>query len=98
MAEFWPPPCGRLFFGHRGVREDDLAFVRGWGFDVEAPGAPVAIWQGDQDNMVPPPTEPGWPATFPAPAGGSCPGEGHLTLMAGFERVLSDLFDLAHQN
>jgi pimeloyl-ACP methyl ester carboxylesterase len=99
MAEFLAAAMrAALSSGIEGWREDDLAFVRGWGFDVEAPGAPVAIWQGDQDNMV--------PAAHGAWLAGHVPGarrwllsgEGHLTLMAGFERVLSDLFDLAHQN
>jgi pimeloyl-ACP methyl ester carboxylesterase len=41
-----------LSAGIAGWRDDDLAFVRDWGFTPDA-AAPVAIWQGDQDNMVP---------------------------------------------
>src|SRR5262249_38504402 len=41
--------------GVAGWRDDDLAFTADWGFTMAgvAAGAPVAVWQGDQDMMVP---------------------------------------------
>jgi pimeloyl-ACP methyl ester carboxylesterase len=44
-----------LTSGIAGWRDDDLAFSRDWGLSLEALGhaTPVAIWQGDQDRMVP---------------------------------------------
>ncbi len=36
-----------------GWRDDGLALVRDWGFDPAAITAPVALWHGREDAMVP---------------------------------------------
>jgi len=87
-----------LSTGVGGWRDDDLAFTRDWGLSLDALGhaTPVAIWQGDQDRMVPG-AHASWLAeNIPRSQLRLLPGEGHLTLMTKqFGRILDDLMDLA---
>src|SRR6266851_3013424 len=83
--------------GLAGWRDDDLAFIGDWGFPVEAGfGVPVAIWQGDQDRMVPAGHGEWLARHLPGARAHLLCGEGHLTLAAQlFGSVLDDLLDLA---
>lgn len=42
-----------LAHGIWGWFDDDIAFTRPWGFDLEAIRVPVQVWQGSEDLMVP---------------------------------------------
>lgn len=54
--------------GFWGWFDDDLAFVRDWGFELGAISAPVAIWHGGQAGSCPSPTALGWRTTSAAHA------------------------------
>lgn len=87
---------GAVRNGIAGWRDDDLAFVAGWGFQVDAAAGRAAIWQGDQDNMVPFAHGQWLAAHIPGARVHLEPGAGHLTMtVTAIGRILDDLLDLA---
>ena len=88
--------AGALRNGIAGWRDDDLAFVADWGFPVAALTGRAAIWQGDQDNMVPFAHGQWLAAHIPGASVHLEPGAGHLTMtVTAIDRILDDLLDLA---
>jgi pimeloyl-ACP methyl ester carboxylesterase len=80
--------------GVAGWRDDDLAYIRDWGFALAVPGgaAPVSVWQGDQDKMVPQSHAQWLVRHVPAARAHLMAGS---TLMLPFGAVFDDLLELA---
>ncbi len=78
-----------------GARDDGLALVAPWGFDLATITVPVAVWQGRQDAMVPF-AHGQWLAEHVAGATAHLfEDEGHLSLFSQLDRLLADLKDKA---
>jgi len=87
---------GAIRNGIAGWRDDDLAFLADWGFPLGDLAGRVAIWQGDQDNMVPFAHGRWLAAHIPGARVHLEPGAGHLTMtVTAIDAILDDLLDLA---
>lgn len=85
-----------LKHGFDGWVDDDLAFVREWGFAPGAVTCPVTVWQGDLDLMVPR-THGAWLTEHVPTATARMPeGHGHISLVTTYRtEILDDLLSAA---
>ena len=74
-----------------GWLDDDLAFTRHWGFELEDLSVPVSFWQGSEDLMVPQSHMPWQAQRVPGARMHLEDGEGHLSLQVNhFGRMLDE--------
>ena len=82
--------------GVDGWLDDDLAFVRPWGFDLAEIRVPVMLWQGSADLMVPFGHGKWLAARVPGATVHLEEGEGHVSVMVGaVDRILDELVALS---
>lgn len=77
--------------GIAGWRDDDLAFVQDWGFDLDQLSVPVDIWQGRQDRMVPFEHGQWLAAKVPKAQAHLFATEGHLSMVGQIPALLAEL-------
>jgi pimeloyl-ACP methyl ester carboxylesterase len=77
--------------GPIGVRDDGIAAVSPWGFELDDITVPVAVWQGRQDVMVPYAHGEWLAEHVPGAEAHLFEEEGHLSLVDRIDVVLADL-------
>ena len=78
--------------GFDGWIDDDLAFTRPWGFSLGEIAAPVTLWQGEFDLMVPPAHGRWMAGRIPHARFELAPGHGHISLVTRYrDEILDDL-------
>ncbi len=81
--------------GTIGWREDGLAIMANWGFDLAEIRVPVTIWQGREDAMVPFSHGEWLAANVPGAHAHLFEDEGHISLVMRLPEILADLTELA---
>lgn len=81
--------------GIDGWIDDDFAFFGDWGFDLAKVAAPVTIWQGGEDRIIPRAHAEWLAANVPGAHLNFLPEEGHISLLnEHFGEMLDGLIEL----
>ena len=71
-----------------GWIDDDIAFIKHWGFDLAKINKPVHLWQGDDDFMVPHAHSKWLEKHIPNSQLRFIPGEGHISLGINYQKEI----------
>jgi len=71
-----------------GWIDDDIAFIKHWGFDLAKINKPVHLWQGDDDFMVPYAHSKWLEKHIPNSQLRFIPGEGHISLGINYQKEI----------
>jgi pimeloyl-ACP methyl ester carboxylesterase len=93
------PTVEGLAPGVEGFVEDELAVVAPWGVDLAGVLVPVALWQGEQDQLIPPGHARWLADAIPGAELQLYPDEGHLSIIFGRDReVIAWLAEQLHRS
>ena len=79
-----------VMHGVAGWRDDDLAFMHPWGFELDEIRVPTLLWQGTQDKMVPVAHAHWLAARIPGVEAHISDEDGHLSIAVG---RLGEIYD-----
>jgi pimeloyl-ACP methyl ester carboxylesterase len=81
-----------------GVLDEYRVMDTPWGLDLERIAAPVRLWQGSADTLVPAPWVVRLAEALPHAQIGALEGEGHVLAPEGYEEILASLSAVARSS